>query len=266
MLFSSGFTVYALGLRHGADPDHLAAIDTMTRNSYAKAPRLSRLIGTLFAGGHTVMVLAIATLVGFAGTRLTAHRHAIEEAGTWISIVVLLALAALNARQLRSGTNGRFSGAKTRLLGPLMRDGATPWVALPIGLLFGFGFETSSQVAAYAMAFGADAGVAGALVVGSMFCAGMVSSDTLDSLFVHRLVSYRAGSLPRVMRVWIGSITALAVAVAAFEFAQLLGYQPPVSDVTVSLALVGALLAIFAGVFIMTRRSARVTSQMEQLL
>lgn len=257
MIFSSSFTVYALGLRHGADPDHLAAIDNLTRNSMDRAPRLSRFIGALFAGGHTVMVLAIAALVGYLGTRFAGHGALIERIGTWISIVVLLAIAAINLRQLASGNNDRIFGMKARMLPTALRNGTSPWLAVPIGLLFGFGFETSSQIATYAVAFGADAGVLGALVVGSMFCAGMVCTDTLDSLFIHRIVSYRSGSLPRVMRVWIWSVTIFAVAVAAYELAQALGWKPPVSDLTVSIILVSMLLGVFGWIFLATRRSRR---------
>jgi high-affinity nickel-transport protein len=264
MMFASAFTVYTLGLRHGADPDHLAAIDNLTRNSLRRAPRLSRFIGTLFAGGHTVMVLAIAALVGYLGTRFALHGNTIETAGTWVSIAVLLALAAINLRQLQKGESDRVFGIKTRLLPPVLRDGTSPWLALPIGLLFGFGFETSSQIATYAMAFGADAGVAGALIVGSMFCGGMVCTDTLDSIFIHRVVSYRSGLLPRVMRVWIWSVTIFAVVVAAYELAQVLGWKPPVSDLTVSIVLVWSLLAVFVWIFFATRTSGRVESPMEQ--
>ncbi|HEV7179277.1 MAG TPA: hypothetical protein VGN11_05370 [Candidatus Baltobacteraceae bacterium] len=264
MMFSSAFTVYALGLRHGADPDHLAAIDNLTRNSIARAPRLSRFIGTIFAGGHTVMVLAIAALVGYLGTRFATHGALIAAIGTWISIVVLLALAAVNLQQLHKGQNDRLFGMKTRMMPAVLRNGSSPWLALPIGLLFGFGFETSSQVATYAVAFGADAGVLGALFVGSMFCTGMVCTDTLDSLFIHRVVSYKSGNLPHVMRVWIWSVTIFAVSVAAYELAQVLGWRPPVSDLTVSIILVSFLLAVFVWIFFVTR-VRRADPLMEQL-
>lgn len=265
MIFTSAFTVYALGLRHGADPDHLAAIDNLTRNSYERAPRFSRFIGALFAGGHAVMVLSIAALVGYLGTRFGGRAALIETIGTWISIVVLLAIAALNLRQLAEGKNDRVFGFKTRLLPAALRNGTSPWLALPVGLLFGFGFETSSQVATYAVAFGADAGVLGALVVGSMFCGGMLCTDTLDSLFVHRVISYRSGDLPRVMRTWIWSVTLFAVAVAAYELACVLGWKPPVSDLTVSAVLVASLVAVFVWIFVATRSMRRDESLMEQL-
>src|SRR5476649_1050136 len=116
MIGLAAFTVFALGLRHGADPDHLAAIDNVTRNAYERTPLLSRFVGTLFAGGHSIMVLALSELVGLLGARFATHGALIETIGTWISIVVLLALAALNVQQLRSGDTDRIAGAKTRLL------------------------------------------------------------------------------------------------------------------------------------------------------
>lgn len=264
MIGSTAFTVYALGLRHGADPDHLAAIDTMTRNSIDRAPRLSRFVGAFFAGGHTVMVLAIAMLVGFLGTRFAGRSEVVETVGTWISIVVLLTLAALNVRQLQLGATDRVAGLKTRLLPAPLRRATSPLVAVPVGLLFGFGFETSSQVATYALAFSVDAGVAGALIIGAMFCGGMVCTDTLDSLFIHRIVSYHSGTLPRVMRVWIWSVTIFAVAVAAYELAQVLGWKPPFPDIAVSITLVAALVAVFGWIFLATRTLRSVDPNQEQ--
>ena len=255
MIGLGAFTVFVLGLRHGADPDHIAAIDNVTRNAYVKTPRLSRFVGTLFAGGHSLMVLAISVLVGLVGSRFAEHGALIERVGTWVSIVVLLLVAAMNVRTLRAGGT-RIAGAKTRLLPRRLREGTSALLAIPIGLLFGFGFETSSQLAAYAVAFGADAGIIGGLIVGATFSAGMICTDTLDSLLVHRLMSYRSDRLPAVMRVWIISVTALAVAVALFETAQVLGWRSPIGDLTVSALLVVSLVAVFSYVFVRTRRPA----------
>ncbi|GAC1542500.1 MAG: hypothetical protein NVS2B17_21120 [Candidatus Velthaea sp.] len=254
MIGIGAFTVFVLGLRHGADPDHLAAIDNVTRNAYVKTPLLSRFVGTMFAGGHSIMVLAISALVGLLGTRFTAHREVVELTGTWVSIIVLYAIAALNIRQMMTGDMTRLAGAKTWLLPRKLREGSSALLAIPIGLLFGFGFETSSQIAAYSVAFAVDAGIWGAVTVGVMFCLGMIVSDTLDSVLVHRLISFRSAQLPRIMRVWIGSVTALALTVALYELAQILGWRPPVTDLQVSFALVAALAIVFVYVYMKTRK------------
>jgi nickel/cobalt transporter (NiCoT) family protein len=265
MILTSAFTVFALGLRHGADPDHLAAIDNLTRNAVEERPSLSRFIGTLFASGHAIMVLAIAALLGYLGARLSAHAQLIETTGTWASIAVLVLIAALNLRQLAAGETDRIAGAKTRLLPRALRNAGNPWLAIPIGVLFGFGFETSSQIATYAVAIGADAGVVGALLVASMFSVGMTCTDTLDSVLVHRLVTYRAGRLPRVMRVWLLSVTLFALAIAGYELLGVLGIHPGIPDIAVSALLVGTLLAVFLWIFLTTRQMRRIDSLVEQL-
>lgn len=256
MIVTSAFTVFALGLRHGADPDHIAAIDTMTRNAAVKSPRASRFVGALFAGGHTVMVVAIAALVGLLGSRFAAHGAAIETIGTWISVGVLVLLAALNIRQLARGETDRVAGARLRLLPKALREGGHPAIAIVVGLLFGFGFETSSQVAAYATAFGAHTGAGGAVLVGVMFCFGMIVTDTLDSLLVNRLVAYKSGRLPAVMRVWIATVTIGALAVAGYEIAQLAGIVPAGTELVASLLLVGGILSIFLWVYYSTSTGA----------
>ncbi|MBD5634905.1 MAG: hypothetical protein IAI49_10540 [Candidatus Eremiobacteraeota bacterium] len=259
MIGLGAFAVFALGLRHGADPDHIAAIDNMTRNSFEGRPWLSRFCGTIFAGGHSVMVLSIAALVGLLGTHLGKYGATIETIGTWISIAVLVLIAFLNVRQLRSG-DARIAGVKTRLLPRVLRDATSPWVALPVGFLFGFGFETSSQILAYSVAFGVRQGIAGALFIGAMFCLGMICTDTLDSVLVHRLVSDRASLRKTTMRVWIWSVTIVALAVAAYELAQVLGWQSPVPDLYVSVAIVAALLVVFAYVFATTKHARTFTA------
>lgn len=253
MISLGGFAVFALGLRHGADPDHIAAIDNLTRNSFDERPGLSRFCGALFAGGHSIMVLGIALLVGLLGKPLAAHGSLIEGIGTWISIVILVLIAVMNIRQLATG-DGRIAGVRTKLLPKALRTAKSPWVALPVGLLFGFGFETSSQIAAYTVAFGVNRGVQGALFIGAMFCLGMIVTDVLDSILVHRLVSARTTLRPSTTRVWIGSVTIVALLVAAYEAAQFSGWQSPVPDIAVSGTIVATLCAVFVYVFVTTRR------------
>ncbi|TAM56546.1 hypothetical protein EPN52_13365 [bacterium] len=247
-------TVFALGLRHGADPDHLAAIDNLTRNSLERHPALSRFIGALFAGGHTVMVLTIALLIGLIGAGLARHGAQLEAVGTWISIVTLFAIAAFNIAMLRARPpDAAPMGLKSALLPRRLRYATSPYAALPIGLLFGLGFDTSSQVAAYALAL-TSGGAAVAVAVGAIFCAGMATTDTLDSVLIHRLCTHRSADIERVKRHWIVAVTVLALAVACFELAQALGWQPPIPDLAVSATMVGALLIVFIWTLASTRR------------
>ena len=247
------FTVFVLGLRHGADPDHLAAIDNLTRSSITARHALSRFVGALFAGGHSVMVLAIATLAGLLGSHIAVHGNALETAGTWVSIVTLFAIGAFNLRQLSQGRVGPIAGLKSAMLPPALRAATNPLAAIAVGLLFGLGFDTSSQVATYALAFTSGAGILAAALIGLAFSLGMAVTDTLDSLLVYRLCTRAPLELVRATRVWITAVTSLAFVVGAYELAQVLGWQSPVPDIVVSGLLVAALLAVFVWTFFAVR-------------
>jgi high-affinity nickel-transport protein len=214
-------------------------------------------VGTLFAGGHSIMVLAIAALVGLLGTRFRAYGTTIEQIGTVISIVVLIAIAIVNFRQLRAGA-GMPSGVRTRLLPAPLRTATSALAAIPVGLLFGFGFETSSQIATYTVAFSIEAGVLGALGVGAAFCAGMIASDTLDSVLVHRLIERTSAAAFHALRVWITAVTLVALVVAAYETLQLFGWQSPFPDIALSAAICAALAAVFVYVFARTHTARSV--------
>ena len=243
------FTVFVLGLRHGADPDHLAAIDNLTRNSLGAKERLSRFVGTLFAGGHSLMVLSVAALAGLLGSRLAQHGQLLEMMGTWVSIATLFAIAAINIRQLALNRNASATGFKTALLPRSLRAATSPFAAIPVGILFGLGFDTGSQVAAYALALTAGSGIALGMLIGLSFSLGMTVTDTLDSMLVHRLCTRHPLELVRATRIWMVTVTGLALAVGCYELAQVLGWTSPLPDLAISALLVAALLIVFAWTF-----------------
>ena len=253
-LAATAFTVFALGLRHGADPDHLAAIDNLTRSAAGAKERLSRFAGTLFAGGHSMMVLTIAALAGLLGSRMAVHGETLERVGTWVSIATLFAIAAVNVHRLCKDPNDSApAGLKTALLPKALRHATNPLVAIPIGFLFGLGFDTSSQIATYALAFSAGGGVVVAALIGLVFSLGMAVTDTLDSMLVHKLCSRAPLEAVRATRVWIVAVTALAALVGGYELAQALGWRSPVSDIAVSSILVASLLVVFAWTYASVR-------------
>ena len=93
----------------------------------------------------------------------------------------------------------------------------------------------------------------------------MTCTDTLDSVLIHRLVTDRSARLPYVMRVWIWSVTLFAVAIAAYELAQLFGWRPPLTDLSVSAILVVSLCAVFLWIYLSTRHSRCAERLLEQL-
>src|SRR5437868_15461734 len=87
--------VFLLGLKHGLDPDHLAAIDGLTRFNAKRKPVLSRWSGLLFSAGHGVVVTMVAVAVATVATKWQAPQW-LESAGTWISIAFLTLLGMAN--------------------------------------------------------------------------------------------------------------------------------------------------------------------------
>jgi high-affinity nickel-transport protein len=237
-------------LRHGADPDHLAAIDNLTRNASDRMPRASRFVGTLFAVGHAAMVLAIAMLAATLGSHVMATSGALERAGCIASIVVLGAMVVWNLVTLVRPSGTRPS--RVSFVPRALRDARHPLVAIPIGALFGLGFETSSQLVAYGAAFSSAHASVG-FAIGAAFCGGMIVTDTLDSLFVARIVGGDAAAAARARRPWLVVVTVVALAVAALRIAELLGGSPPFDESLLS-ALTVALLAITALALVLRER------------
>ncbi len=254
-MIAAPFAVLVMGLRHGADPDHLAAIDNLTRAAHERMPRASRFVGTLFAVGHSAMVLVTASLAGLLGARLGAVSSGFERAGALASIIVLVLMAVLNIGALMRGTVSR----RTRFLPRALREATHPLVAVPMGALFGLGFETSSQLLAYGAAF-STAHLVDGLAVGIAFCCGMIATDTVDSLFVTRVVGVRGSAALGARRLWIGVVTLVALAVAAEELAVFVGIAVPLDELTLS-ALTVALLIVTALALALLGRSARRTER-----
>jgi high-affinity nickel permease len=107
-LLGLALVALVLGMRHGIDADHLAAIDAMTRCNAQARPALARRTGLWFSTGHGAVVLAVAF-----GVALTAHAWAapgwLEPFGAWASIAMLVLLGVLNlAAWRRSGADNQF--------------------------------------------------------------------------------------------------------------------------------------------------------------
>ncbi len=208
-----GLTAYTLGLRHAFDADHISAIDNTTRKLMAEDKRpLS--VGFWFSLGHSTVVFALSFLFAIGIRALSgpvqhdgSTLHTVTGwIGTGVSGTFLYAIAALNlvilvgivklARELRSG---RFSeeqleqrldsrGLMSRLLGRFTRAISKSWHMYPIGVLFGLGFDTASEVALLFLA----AGAAGAglpfyaiLCLPILFAAGMSLLDAIDGSFMN---------------------------------------------------------------------------------
>jgi high-affinity nickel-transport protein len=236
-----GVTAYTLGLRHAFDADHIAAIDNTTRKLMAEGKRpLS--VGFWFSLGHSTIVFALALLISLGVRSLNGPvRHGssnLHQVAGWIGTLVsgsfLYVIAALNVvilvgifkvfREMKSGRYDEATlerqlasrGLMNRLLGRLTRAVARPAHMYPVGVLFGLGFDTATEVALLVLAGGAaGAGLPwyAILCLPVLFAAGMSLMDSIEGSFMNFAYGW-AFSKP-VRKVFYNlTITGLSVAVA----------------------------------------------------
>ena len=236
-----GITAYTLGMRHAFDADHISAIDNTTRKLMAEKQRpLS--VGFYFSLGHSSVVFVLALLlslgvravVGPVKNGASSLHHVTNVVGTTVSGTFLYIIAIINIfiligivkifRSMRRGTfdeaeletqlNNR--GFMNRIFGRLMRSITKPWQMYPVGILFGLGFDTASEVALLVLAgTSAASGLPwyAILCLPVLFAAGMSLLDTIDGSFMNFAYGW-AFSKP-VRKVYYNiTITGLSVAVA----------------------------------------------------
>jgi high-affinity nickel-transport protein len=236
-----GVTAYTLGMRHAFDADHIAAIDNTTRKLMGEGQRpLS--VGFWFSLGHSsvvfvmVMLLAlgIRALAGALQDGSSTLQHVTSLWGTSVSGVFLVLIGLLNlaalvgilrvARRMRDGHLDEAElerqlarrGFLTRILGRVTRTVSKPWHMYPVGVLFGFGFDTVTEVGLLVVAGGAAAANLpwyAVLTLPVLFAAGMSLLDTADGAFMN--VAYGWAFSRPVRKVYYNAtVTALSLAVA----------------------------------------------------
>ncbi len=242
-----GVLAYTFGLRHAFDADHIAAVDNTTRKLIADGQgradaRKPLSVGFWFSLGHSTIVFTLAFLFA-AGVKALAGQvtdgssalHSItgvvgaSVSGTFLCVLGGLNLVALLGiiRVFREMRSGRFDeqqleahlekrGFMYRLLGGLTKSVRKPWHIYPVGVLFGLGFDTATEVGLLVIAGGAAAfnlPFYSILVLPVLFAAGMCLMDTIDGVFMN--AAYGWAFAKPVRKVFYNiTITALSVAVA----------------------------------------------------
>ena len=210
--------VFLLGLKHGLDADHLAAIDGLTRFNAGRRPAVSRWSGLLFSLGHGLVVTSVAIAVATIATGWQAPEW-LEATGTWISIGFLTLLGAANVAAVVRTPRGevvRPVGLRSRVFARLTRA-EHPVLVAAVGAAFALSFDTLSQAVLFSVTGTHVAGWIFAGALGLVFTAGMAATDSLNGLWVSRLVAAaddRAAAASRVMSLAIGCV-ALAIAALA---------------------------------------------------
>lgn len=214
--------VFLLGLKHGFDADHLAAIDGLTRFNARANPRWARYCGSLFSLGHGAVVVAIALGVSLLARHWRAPQW-LEWSGAWISIAFLTLLGVLNLHAVFAAPADaivRPVGLKGRWLGRVAQVGQ-PWGVALVGALFALSFDTVSQAALFAVA-GVEAGsTLHAAGLGFTFMLGMLLADGANGWWIARLIA-RADGVARVAsRTMALAVGGMSLLVAAWGAARL---------------------------------------------
>jgi high-affinity nickel-transport protein len=223
--------MFALGLRHGFDPDHIAMIDSMAYRILPARARLAPWVGTLFALGHGLAVTVIAVALGtFACVfELPVAARVLLD---WLPTVLLVLVGTLNLRSLLERHDYRPRGWKVRFVPARLRDSSHPLSILAVGMLFALVFDTATQAAAWGFAAAAGGGSGLALAAGLAFTAGMVVTDTADGRLMVRLL--RRTSSPAgasAYRRWIGwGIVFMSYSMAAYEVGTWLRPEAALND------------------------------------
>jgi high-affinity nickel-transporter, HoxN/HupN/NixA family len=208
ILLPTALLAYTFGLRHAVDADHIAAIDNTTRKLMQDGQRPVA-VGLFFSLGHSTIVVALSVLIALSAgfiSDIPTFREIGTLIGTGVSAVFLLLIGIINLVVLidiyrmfrRVAGGGAYSeesleeflnsrGLLARLFRPMLRVIRRSWHMYPLGLLFGLGFDTASEVALLGLAAASGANhvpIAFILVLPALFAAGMSLVDATDGVLM----------------------------------------------------------------------------------
>jgi high-affinity nickel-transport protein len=209
VLLGTALLAYTFGLRHAVDADHISAIDNVTRKLMQEGKRPLG-VGLFFSLGHSTIVVALTIAIAVAATFVKTKLPGLENVGgivgTGISALFLFAIALVNVlvfcdvyatfRRVRRGepycdrTLEAFlaqRGMMGRFFKPLMRMIGKSWHMYPLGLLFGLGFDTATEVGLLGIAAleaGKGLPIYDILIFPLLFTVGMSLLDTTDGILM----------------------------------------------------------------------------------
>ncbi|PYH43108.1 NicO-domain-containing protein [Aspergillus saccharolyticus JOP 1030-1] len=220
-LVSNAVLSYTLGMRHAFDADHISAIDLMTRRLLATGQKPVT-VGTFFSLGHSTIVIITSIVVAATAAAISSRFDSFSTIGgiigTSVSAAFLILLGVMNAyilyklyRQMQKvldlpeGQEDEMwkiegGGVLFKVLKRMFKLIDRPWKMYPLGILFGLGFDTSSEIALLGIssveaAKGTNFWVI--LIFPALFTAGMCLLDTTDgALMLSLYVQPSANFLP----------------------------------------------------------------------
>lgn len=208
-VLGTGLLAYTFGLRHAVDADHIAAIDNVTRKLMQENKRPVA-VGLFFSLGHSTIVIALSALIAIVGAVLQGSFDSFKEVGGLIgtsvsafflyiigiiNLLVLIDIYRMLRRVIKGGTYSEETledflaqrGMMNRFFRPLMKAIDSSWKMYPLGVLFGLGFDTATEVGLLgisATSTGNGTPIFVVLLFPLLFMAGMTLIDTTDSILM----------------------------------------------------------------------------------
>jgi high-affinity nickel-transport protein len=209
LLMGTSFLAYSFGLRHAVDADHIAAIDNVTRKLMQEGKRPVA-VGFMFSLGHSTVVVLACVLIAATALAFKSQIDSVREIGgligTLVSAFFLLIIAAINLVVLRSvyKTFRRVCrgepyveedfnmlladrGFLARIFRPMFRIITRSWHMYPLGILFGLGFDTATEIALLGISaseVSRGLSIWSILIFPALFTAGMALIDTTDGILM----------------------------------------------------------------------------------
>ncbi len=240
LLLGTALLAYTFGLRHSVDADHISAIDNVTRKLMQENKRPVA-VGFFFSLGHSTIVVALSIGIAIAATVIRNDIPSLQNVGgligTSVSAIFLFVIAVINmlvlweifqtfqkvkrGEEYNDQTLDEFlnqRGLMGRFFRPLLRIVGNSWNMYPIGVLFGLGFDTATEVGLLGIA-AVEAGkglpIPYILIFPALFTAGMCLLDTTDGILM--LGAYGWAFVKPVRKLYYNmNITLVSVVVALF--------------------------------------------------
>jgi high-affinity nickel-transport protein len=178
---------FLLGLRHGIEPDHIAAIDGLTLRAHDHREPHAPWTGSLFALGHGLAIAVIAVGVSSLAASVTLPPLLIAVT-EWLPLLLLTLLGLWNLRALLRPGAYRPSSVRMRLIPAALRERTDLWSTIAIGLLFALVIDTVAHVSAWSVFATHRGGWWAGVVAGLLFSLGMLIASTADSQLIARVL------------------------------------------------------------------------------
>jgi len=263
-MLAVGLVAYGLGMRHAFDADHIAAIDNVTRRLRQMGQRPVA-VGFFFSLGHSTVVLLLVLGLALAFGRIHSVLQSFSDWGVLVSNIFSAAILTLiglaNLALFRRLIKNHQSSARDEA-GAQQSVGLTtlrPWLAkswsaidaswkmYPVGMVFGLGFDTATEVVLLAISVGAvQSGhfpIWAVMTLPLLFTSGMCLMDSLQSLVMLRVYDWAITDDNRSLKlntVITGLSVLLALGIASMRWTDLVNLPWPQTLLGRSLDLAGS--------------------------